>query len=202
MADKRKFLRIKSQPEPCTVVVDQTNITGTIVDESISGAKIIGLDLMMMPFNKKLSLQYREENISVHARNTMRDEDGKFVLGVVRSEVLDAEQQADSSAMLINCYVKHGGACVICVPLQIESDSTVVIQLWDGVQFRVPRSQLFPMSRLERFEMLEDTTCLAYTTAMYGFENISIDFDRRQVFEYEFGNFDNCPVSQLALNAV
>lgn len=201
MDNNRQYLRMTSQLVPCTVCVDQVRIAGVIADESISGAKIVDLDLLMLPFNKELSLEYRSEKISVHARNTTRDENNKFVLGVVRAEMLDAERKAQSSAMLINCYVKHGDACVICMPIHIESETQVVIQLWDGVQFRVPRESLLPMSRSERFAMLRDPQCFQYTAGMYGFDTNPSDRNLQQLFEYEFGTYEGCPVAQMASTA-
>lgn len=192
---------MSSQPEPCTVAVDNARISGLVVDESISGAKITDLDLLMMPFNKEVSLEYHDQKVVAHARNTMRDESKKFILGVVRSETLDPEQREPTGAMLINCYVKHGEACVICMPIQIESESQVLIQLWDGVQFRVPRERLIPMSRIERFEMLKNNpTSLEYTAALYGFHQDSPQARLQDLFQYEFGMYDGCPVANLVVS--
>ena len=201
MFNKRQFLRMSSKPEPCTVAVDQSRIPGLIIEESISGAKLTDLDLLTMPFNKALTLEYRDQQVAAHARNTLRDENNKFILGVVRAESMDPEQNEPTSAMLINCYVQHGEACVICMPIQIESDSQVLIQLWDGVQFRVPRTRLIPMSRVERFRFLQDPKSLEYTAALYGFELNSPQSSAQAVFEYEFGMYDGCPVMAKAAAA-
>ena len=191
---------MSSQLEPCTVAVDNARIPGLVADESISGARVTDLDLLMMPFNKQVTLEYNEQKIIAHARNTKRDENKKFVLGVVRAENLDVEQREPTTAMLINCYVKHGEACVICMPIQIESESQVLIQLWDGVQFRVPRTRLIPMSRTERFEVLQNPTSLEYTAALYGFEPNSPQASLHNLFQYEFGMYDGCPVAQMAVS--
>ena len=202
MENKRKYHRIPSELVPCTIDVDDVRISGLVADESISGAKIVGLDLLTMPFNKKLSLEYRNEKIEVHARNAIRAEDNSFMLGVVRTEMLDPERtNSDSNAMLINCYVKHGNACVICMPIHIESEKQIVIQLWDGVQFRVPRSSLAPMSRGERFAMLREPGCFEYTASMYGFDTSNTEENIQNLFEYEFGSYDDCPVAKLAVGA-
>ncbi len=186
------------------MLVDNVKLDGGIVDESISGVGITGLDLLMMPYNKPLVVEYREGSFDANARHIGRQPNGQLSLGVIRRTELKNEDVADSAAMLVNCYVKHGDAHVICMPILLESDSHVLIQLWDGIQFRVPRSNLSPRSRLERFAMLEDLGCLQYTTAMYGFESVSPSFDRQQIFEYEFGNYAECPVlleqQQLAAN--
>ena len=201
MFNKRQFLRMSSSPEPCTVAVDQSRIAGLITEESISGAKVTDLDLLTMPFNKALTLEFRGQEIAAFARNTMRDENNKFVLGVVRAESVDTEQSEPTAAMLINCYVQHGDACVICMPIQIESESQILIQLWDGVQFRVPRTRLIPMSREERFRMLQNPKSLDYTSALYGFELNSPQSSAQNLFEYEFGTYPGCPVLEKAVAA-
>lgn len=194
MENRRKYHRIPAHLEACTVRVDNVELKGSIVDESISGAGITGLDLLVMPYNKPLSVKYRDESFEANARHIGRQPDGQFNLGVIRRTELKPEDTADSPAMLINCYVQHGDAYVICMPIIIESDSQVLIQLWDGVQFRVPRSQLSPKSRLERYAMLDDLGCLQYTTEMYGLKSVSPEIDRKQLFEYEFGQYAHCPV--------
>jgi hypothetical protein len=191
--NRRKFHRIPSQGEPCTVKVDNLTLSGSIIDESISGAKVADLDLLMMPYNKQVTLEYREGKIDFRAMNVERTENGYFKMGVVRSEL--SEEPEGSNAMLVNCYVQHQEAYVICMPIHIESDNQVLIQLWDGVQFRVPRSKLFALSRSERFELLANDHILAYTAVMYGFQLVSPEVSRRQIFEHEYGTFDNCQLA-------
>ena len=197
MENRRKYLRMASGGEACTLTVDGVKLHGEIVDESISGIGITGLDLLMMPHNKPLVVEHRDGSFSGNARHAKRLEDGQLNLGVIRETELSSDDPIDTAAMLVNCYVKHGDALVICMPIIVESNSQVLIQLWDGVKFRVPRSKLQPMCRLERFEMLQDTDCIAYTTAMYGFPNVSAEQDRNQIFKHEFGHYEQCPVASL-----
>lgn len=199
--NRRKFHRIPASREPCVVKVDNLQLTGILADESISGAKIANLDLLMMPYNKALTLEHRDGVIDVRARNAYRGEDDTFLMGVVRTETLSPEQLNESAAMLVNCYFQHQGAYVICMPIHIETQNQVLIQLWDGVQFRVPRSQLSPLTRAERFEMLGDHNCLAYTAAMYGFEIESHEYTRQKVFEHEFGAYENCPMTTAVVES-
>ena len=192
--EQRKFHRIAGSGEPCALELDTTQIHGRLSDESISGAKISELDLLMLPYNKQMNLSFREGEVDVRARNISRDENGKFRLGVVRSEMLSREQLLPSTAMLLNCYVIHGGACVICMPVRVESETQALIQLWDGVQFRVPRDHLRPLTRTERYEMLADEKCQQYTAAMYGISPTQDDL-QKMLFEHEFGEYESCPVS-------
>jgi len=193
--NRRKFHRIPSQAEPCSIIVDNLELNGLIANESISGASVTELELLMMPYNKALTLEYREGKMEVRARNIERTEDGKFQMGVIRSEAMPSEQLEDSAAMLVNCYVQHQEAFVICMPIHIESEDHVLIQLWDGVQFRVQRSKLKPLTRTERFEMLADEYILNYTAAMYGFQVVSPEAGQQKVFEHEFGVYENCPIA-------
>ena len=197
MENRRKYLRMSSGGEECTLTVDGIKLEGEIVDESISGIGITGLDLLMMPHNKPLTVEHRDGSFSGNARHVKRQEDGQFNLGVIRETELSSDEPLETAAMLINCYVKHGDALVICMPILLESDSQVLIQLWDGVQFRVPRSKLNPMSRLERFEILKDLNCLGYTAEMYGFPSASAEDARLQVFKHEFGQYEQCPVAHM-----
>lgn len=202
MNNRRKFHRIPSstQPDSCTVLVDNVQLQGSIGDESITGAKLADLDLLMLPYDKEFSLKYRDQTVSVRARHVSRLPSGSFVVGVIRNDALESAQFANKSAMLINCYVKHGAAFVICMPIHIESEEKTLIQLWDGVQFRVPRSQLCPLTRMERFEMLlHNERCLDYTASMYGFNNPTREMNRHQIFEHEFGTYHNCPVAKMML---
>jgi len=191
--NRRKFHRIPGTLEPCVLKMDSSQLVGSLADESIAGAKICEIDLLVLPFNKPMRLEYRDGAVDVRARNTERDADGKFVLGLVRTETLTPDQLEPTTAMLVNCYVQYGDAYVICMPVRIETDTHALIQLWDGVQFRVPRCQLKPLTRTERFEMLGDDKCLNYTAAMYGIH--SVDNLRREIFEHEFGVYEGCPVA-------
>ena len=166
--ERRKFHRISGSDDPCTLQIDHNELAGVLSDESISGAKISQIDLLMLPFNKPMKLVHRGGHLDVQARNVKRTEDDTLELGVIRSEMLSEEQRLPTNSMLVNCYVAHHGACVICMPVHVESEEQALIQLWDGVQFRVPRSQLRSMTRPERFEMLADERCQLYTAAMYG----------------------------------
>ena len=190
--NRRKFHRIPGSLEQCILKMDSSQLVGSLADESIAGAKICEIDLLVLAYNKPMRLEYRDGAVDVRARNTTRDVDGKFILGLVRNETLSPEQLELSTAMLVNCYVQYGEAYVICMPVRIETETHALIQLWDGVQFRVPRSQLKPLTRAERFEMLADEKCLSYTAKMYG---ISSDGDlRKEIFEHEFGVFEGCPI--------
>ena len=197
MENRRKYHRLPSGNEPCIVRIDNVKLSGYIFDESISGVGIAGLDLLVMPYNKPLIVESRDITFGAHARHVGRRDDGQLDLGIIRKEELKPSELACTSSMLINCYIKYDSAFVICMPIQLESNENVLVQLWDGVQFRVPRSQLFPMSRSERFTMLDDPVCQKYTAKMYGFESIDPTADQQRVFEYEFGKLTQCPADGM-----
>ena len=82
--------------DPCILNVDNVQLHGAIADESINGAKVVDLDLMMLPRNKPLTLEYRKGHFDVRARYLYRGKNGKFSLGLVRTEELPPEQLTES----------------------------------------------------------------------------------------------------------
>lgn len=194
--NRRQFHRFSPEPTPCVVTMDSVQLGGIVVDESINGAGICGLDMLMIPYNKKLTVTYRDESFSAIARRVTRRSDGRIKLGVVReSEVSDGDL-VPSNAMLVNCYVQLKDMLVICAPVELNNENQILIQLWDGMQFRVSRSQLVSLTREERFQLLGEEGILGQAVEMYGLGDQGAGL--RQVFEYEFGSYDECPVFQHA----
>lgn len=193
--DRRKHQRICANNESCVVSIDDVFLEGEVVDESVSGIGVAGLDLFMMPFNKPVVVTRREGQFAANVRYVRRERDNRFNIGVIRRTELTADEAIEDSAMLINCYVNHQDWMVICIPVSVDSDK-VVVQLWDGLQFRVSRRDLVSLTRSERFEMLSDPRHLANALEMYQFAKSSPDADRLRIFEHEFGTYKDCPISR------
>jgi len=60
ITNRRKFHRIPVD-ERCIVKIDGVDLECTLVDQSITGAKIAGLDFLVVPYGKKLSIHYDDE---------------------------------------------------------------------------------------------------------------------------------------------
>lgn len=174
--------------------MDSVQLNGSIVDESIAGAAIAGLDLLMMAYDKGLTVVHREEQFEANARRVSREDDGRFNLGVIRRDSISDDDVVEDSAMLINCYVKLRDTLAICAPIEIENATQVLVQLWDGMQFRVDKSLLSPMTRAERYQMLSQSDVLQTAMNMYGFAPSSSFYDQRRVFEHEFGIYRDCSI--------
>jgi hypothetical protein len=192
--NRRKHERISGNEEPCVVSLDQVHMEGIVVDESVAGVGIAGLDLFMMPFNKPVIVNRREGQFAANVRYVRRTQDHRFNVGVIRRTELTAEEATENSAMLINCYVNHHDWLVICMPIEVDSDQ-VVVQLWDGLQFRVKRADLVSLTRRERFQMLDDEKHLSNALEMYKLQSESPTADRYRIFEHEFGQYNDCPIS-------
>ena len=123
-----------------------------------------------MPYNKPIKLAYRGGEIDVRcSQHQPFTKTGRSDSASSAAEMLSQEQQLSSTAMLLNCYVLHGGAYVICMPVRVESETQALIQLWDGVQFRVPRDHLRPLTRVPSVTRCSPTKdAQQYTAAMYG----------------------------------
>ena len=153
--NKRRYHRIPASDAACTVIIDGVQLHGRMRDESISGAKISGLEVLMLPLNKKVKIECEGETLTAFARNAIRDEDGGFIIGFRRDETSEGKEDEDT-AILVNCFITHHSSYAICVPIALESNNMVKVQLWNGKQFVVPYSSLQSMTRLERYENLKD----------------------------------------------
>jgi len=69
-----------------------------------------------------------------------------MLIGIERSETADPDS-IDKDAMLLNCYLRHEGNLMVCIPISVEADSRVRVQLWDGMQFPINFTALVTMNR-------------------------------------------------------
>jgi len=187
--NQRKYHRLPSAGAHCAVFIDGVRVEGQMRDESISGAKVSGLDLLMLPLNKQVEIEFEGETFSAFARNAMRGEDGLCTVGFRRDDTSEGKE-AEDTAMLLNSFIAHHGSYAICIPMGLDANGGVQVQLWNGKQFVIPRAGLKMLTRLERFEILADPEHLKFAAGIYGFEKLA---PRSEVFEFEYGKMVSCP---------
>ncbi len=187
--NKRKYHRLPSAGAACTVFIDGVRIAGEMRDESISGAKVSGLELLMLPLNKKVDIEFEGETFSAFARNAQRGEDGLFIVGFRRDETTKGDD-LECTAMLLNAFFEHHGSYAICVPLGLDASGNVTVQLWNGKQFVVPLGSLKSLTRTERFEILANPEHLKFSAGIYGFQ---LPSSRSEIFDFEYGKMNGCP---------
>ena len=194
LTNQRKYHRIPTN-EKCTVNVDGAKLECTLVDQSINGAKIAGLDFLVVPFGKALSIGYDDEEFDAVIRGVTRDDDGEMLVGIQRTETVDdADENGD--AMLLNCFIRHEGNLMVCIPISVEPNGHVKIQLWDGMKFPINYSALETMNRTERYTSLMSGSNLKMIADLYGLGSIPMAQLADRIFEFEFGKLENCNAKQ------
>lgn len=194
LTNRRKFHRI-SVDHDCVVVIDGAKLQCTLVDQSINGAKIAGLDFLVVPFGKTLQVNEDGQEFDAVIRGVTRDEKGKMLIGIQRAETVD-QNENNGEAMLLNCYIRHDGNMMVCIPLSVEPDGRVKIQLWDGMQFPINYSALETMNRAERYQSLMTASNLKMIAELYGLGSLPMAQLADTIFEFEFGALENCNAKQ------
>lgn len=180
------------------VVVDNCEMKGYLVNESISGASIAGVDFLMLPYGQPMEIKYRDEAFYANIRNAARDDKDNVLVGLSRADAL-GELPDPEDAMVLNCFVQVKQQSIVCIPVAMKNERMVRVQLFDGMQFDVQRKSLLSFTRVERFEQLAHEESLNFVAEMYGIgASLNHTAKKRLVFEFEFGKLANCPTKQLA----
>ena len=190
ITNRRKFHRIPVE-EKCIVKIDGVELECNLVDQSITGAKIAGLDFLVIPYGKTLSVYYDDEVFEAVIRGVTRNEKNEMLIGIERSETADPDS-LDKEAMLLNCYLRHEGNLMVCIPISVEADSRVRVQLWDGMQFPINFTALVTMNRTERYKSLMKGSDLSMIADLYGIKDVPLARLSDTLFEFEFGVLSNC----------
>jgi len=194
LTNRRKFHRIPVS-EKCVVVVDGASLDCRLVDQSINGAKIAGLDFLVIPFGKKVTVKVADEEFEAVIRGVTRGENQEMLIGIQRSDTLD-EDEVNGDAVLLNCFIRHDGNMMVCIPISVEPDGRVKIQLWDGMQFPINFSALETMNRAERYASLMSGSNVKMIADLYGLGAIPMAQLADEIFEFEFGHLENCSAKQ------
>ncbi len=190
ITNRRKFHRI-SVDEKCSVRIDGVDLECSLVDQSITGAKIAGLDFLVIPYGKPLSVHFGSESFDAVIRGVTRNEKNEMLIGIERVETAKGDSP-DEEAMLLNCYLRHEGNLMVCIPISVEADNRVRVQLWDGMQFPINFTALVTMNRTERYESLMKGSDLSMIADLYGIKDVPLSRLLDTLFEFEFGVLSNC----------
>ena len=190
ITNRRKFHRIPVE-EMCIAKIDGVDLECTLIDQSITGAKIAGLDFLVIPYGKALSIHHDDEGFDAVIRGVTRNEKNEMLIGIERSETADPDT-LDKDAMLLNCYIRHEGNLMVCIPISVEADGRVRVQLWDGMQFPINFTALVTMNRTERYKSLMKGSNLSMIADLYGITDVPMNRLLDTLFEFEFGHLSNC----------
>ena len=132
--NRRKFLRLNTDRQQCNVRLGIGESAGFVVDESIEGLRIGGLDLLILFADQKVTVEYDGESIVGRCRSVSRGDGGYFEVGIHRE---GDDYTEDPKSILLNTFMKFDGKSVTCVPMGVTQDDDVQIKLINGKEFTV-----------------------------------------------------------------
>lgn len=194
ITNRRKFHRIPVE-EQCSVTIDGATLQCTLVDQSINGAKIAGLDFLLVPYGKLLSITQDGDTFEAIIRGVTRSKNNEMLVGIERVEAIKDEVK-HSQAMLVNCFIRHEGSLMVCIPICMEPDGKVRIRLWDGMEFPIAYSSLVTLNRRERYESLLKGSNLTMIAELYGLSTTPLSKVLDAIFDFEFGHIASCNVKE------
>lgn len=154
MNERRKFKRIQRDPLACNINIDMSFHPGAIIEESIGGLKIRGLDLLVLPQDYPITIEHLGVQQTGIVRSITRNS-GTFEVGI-SLQPLDFEETSEKN-LLLSCFIYEAEQLVVCQPLELDQNGQVRITLWNDAERVVDRSQLVPLTRGERKQVLDAT---------------------------------------------
>lgn len=189
-SNRREFHRIACVPVPCIVEADGCRVECELLDESIGGFRIIGIDPLMLDQDQPMSIEHRDEVMNVYCANVSRTDEGKFSIGLEREDVRSQNDDPAPTGTLINPYVHIGkGVGVLCRLVEIKSPEDVVVEVLGKKRFSVHANRVTPLLRVERKAELTALDSIDWLAEIYSSasldETISPTVDA--IVDFEFG---------------
>lgn len=184
--NRRKFIRIDAGSTPCQITIGQDCSKAILVNESIYGLCVGGLDLMFLAADQQVIVEYESERIIGRCRSASKDANGSFQIGILKTE---DDFKREVSQILVNSFMDFGGCKIVCLPLGMQPDGQVRIRLIDGKEFSVEKCKIVQMTRPERqAEFTEDPSDLGRLLKIYS----ALDDSRNwtcegDILDLEFG---------------
>ena len=157
--NRRKFSRIAVNEETCCVTINGHSYHAKLVDQSIGGFRIEGLNLLMLPDNVPIVLEFDGESTEVVCRNVNRVDGNSFAVGLQRTDTKRKSKEEEESTeispqIFINSYLKLEETFkTLCWPLAVD-DSKLVVEVAGGKEFKVGLGKIQTFTRNERLRDL------------------------------------------------
>ena len=147
MSERRRFARIPRDRSACRIRFGDAEFDGFLVEESIGGLKVSGLDLLALPENQPVEIIYHNVANYGICRTANRDDDDTLAIGVM---LKDHPVLAEPQGLLVSCFFSAHGHWLACSPLQVNADDSLEIQLFDGKELTVSRQAVKAFTLFER----------------------------------------------------
>lgn len=216
--NRRRYRRIATSAltgSPCIVESEGHQAGCELIDESIGGYRIKGIDPLFLPKHQPLRIAYRDEVVNVLCANVARVDGKKLSIGLQRVDTMAAPVSEEdwgeaarfasqwqgrivappkrrlpaATGSLLHPFFRYrhqiGIACRI---LQVKEDDRLVIEILKRKQFEVAVSAITSLTRDERREELLAEPSIDWLADVYSDGNAAaIKCDVESVLEFEFG---------------
>ncbi len=152
IANRRKYVRIKANRNPCQFELNGMESNCVVVDESIEGIRVSGLDLTRLSLDQKITIHYKGVTIIGRCRSISRNPDGTFRVGVFRES---AEYEHAHKAFLLNTFMRCNRFEIVCTVNETIGTDQLHVELLDGKTFVLDRDRVIKRTRTERHAKLE-----------------------------------------------
>lgn len=159
--ERREYSRFCRDQVACMVTIDGKSQRGYIVEESIGGLRVSGIQLDRLRQNQKITVESEGQVINGYCRNLDFDESGKFAIGILCAE---EKVRFQLGGHLLACFLKHKDQSFICFPIDVN-DSHCRARLIDGKEFSLPRDLIEYKTRSRRWSELSGNHSFIKTLA-------------------------------------
>ena len=161
MNNRRYFSRIKLQDEICQITVLGKSYVVQLVDQSIGGACIRGLEMLNVIRGLSVEIEMRTEQFKGRILNVFRDGDHRLCYGIAWTE-----NDVPGNRMLLNTFVPNGGDFFVCDFIEFKGDN-VLVSL-SGEQLEIPRDWIQSFTEGQRETQLQDIQSRNVMEKVYG----------------------------------
>lgn len=158
--NRRYFSRIKLPDGICQISILGKKFVVQLVDQSLGGACVRGLELMNVIRGLPVEIEMQNEEYKGRIFNVFRDGDHRLCFGIAWTE-----NDVHGDRMLLNTYIKNGNEFFVCNFLEFRGDN-VLISL-SGEQLEVPRSWIQSITQGQREVHLHDAKTRAILEKVY-----------------------------------
>lgn len=208
----RRYSRIPCGGVPCVVESDGHEAECVLLDESIGGYRIKGIDPMFLPRHQRMRLVHRDEVIEVVCTNVSRDDGKEFTIGLQRYETSVAtvcdddfgtanpfakktdpetcpQKSPEVEGTLIKPFVcLRDQVGIGCEILEIRDQGKVLVEIFGQKQFEVSISAVRSLCRGERHAELLQETDVAWLASVYSHgQETAIAATVDVILDHEFG---------------
>lgn len=216
--NRRRYRRIATSAltgSPCIVESEGHQAHCVLIDESIGGYRIKGIDPLFLPKNQPLRIAHRDEVVSVLCANVSRVDGAKLSIGLQRFDTMPSpvsegdwddmarfavqwqgrasgkskRQLPEPAGSLLQPFFRYRHRIgITCRILQVKEDDRLVIEILRQRQFEVGANVISSLTREERREELQAEPSIDWLANVYSEGSYaSGKCDVESVLEFEFG---------------